>query len=296
MKQKWNLSLILLLVIISITTCEREVVEDRKVIVQVGNQELALEDLEDVIPQKQDELVTQEQIQNYIHRWIDNELIYQEALRLRMDESAELVKVLRRAEKEYLIDKLLDSLMTEHITIPEQEIINYYEMNKDNFIRGKTEIKALHILVPEIGEANSVRRRIIRGEEFDEVAREVSLDYKKKNRIELGYFSRDDVVPEIASSLFRWRVGSVTRPIKSEFGYHIFKIIDKKEPNTVKDYDEVRNEIIERLLAKRRDEMYKDFITSLKSKVEIKTNFDYLKTLYKDSMQDHTQIVSDSLK
>ena len=295
MKQRWKIQIVLFLTIFTLVSCEKETESNKKVIVQVGNQELSVEDLKDVIPQKQDELVTQEQVQNYIQRWIDNELIYQEALRQGMNESAELERVLRRAEKEYLINELLDSLMTKSINIPEQEIINYYEMNKDNFIRGKTEIKVLHILVSESGEANELRRRILRGEDFEEVAREASIDYKRKNRIDLGYFSSDDVVPEIASSLFRWRVGSVTRPIKSEFGYHIFKILDKKEPNTLKDYEEVKDEIVERLLAKRKEEIYKDYITNLKSKVEIKTNYDYLKAFFKDSIQSQVQVASDSL-
>ena len=295
MKQRWKIQIVLFLTIFTLVSCEKETESNKKVIVQVGNQELSVEDLKDVIPQKQDELVTKEQVQNYIQRWIDNELIYQEALRQGMNESAELERVLRRAEKEYLINELLDSLMTKSINIPEQEIINYYEMNKDNFIRGKTEIKVLHILVSESGEANELRRRILRGEDFEEVAREASIDYKRKNRIDLGYFSSDDVVPEIASSLFRWRVGSVTRPIKSEFGYHIFKILDKKEPNTLKDYEEVKDEIVERLLAKRKEEIYKDYITNLKSKVEIKTNYDYLKAFFKDSIQSQVQVASDSL-
>ncbi len=295
MKQRWKTVLMLLLITFSILSCEKEIESEKKVIVQVGRQELSVEDLEDVIPQKHDELVTQEQIQNYIQRWIDNELIYQEALRLGMNKSADLSSVLRRAEKEYLINRLLDSLMTAKIDFQEQEIINYYEMNKDNFIRGKTEINVLHILVSEISEANELRTRIMRGQDFEELAREASLDYKRKKRIDLGYFSSDDVVPAIASSLFKWRVGSVTRPIKSEFGYHIFKIKDKREPNTLKEYEEVKDEIVERLLAKRKEEMYKDYITSLKSKVEIKTNYDYLKAFFNDSIRSQIQVTSDSL-
>lgn len=295
MNQRFRSVLLLLLILFLLVSCEKEAETNKKVIVQVGDQELSVEDLTDVIPKKQDELVTQEQIQNYIQRWIDNELIYQEALRLGMNESAELERVLRRAEKEYLINTLLDSFMTANINIPEQEIINYYEMNKDNFIRGKTEIRASHILVSESSEAEELRRRIIRGEDFEEVAREASLDYRRKNRIDLGYFSSDDVVPEIASSLFRWRVGTVTRPIKSEFGYHIFKITDKKDQNTLKEYEEVQDEIVERLLAKRKEEMYKDYITSLKSKVEIKTNYDYLKEFFNDSIGSQGQVPSDSL-
>ena len=221
MVRELKLILTLFIIIISLVSCESEKKKQEKVIIKIGDEVLTLGMLKNVIPPHQKKFLTHEQIQNYIQMWIDNELLYQEALRLGMNKNRELDQILKKAERDFLIDRLLDSLLTVNISISEQEIINYYEMNKDNFIRAKPEIKALHILVSSEEQANQIRRRIIRGDDFEEVAKEASLDYLRRKRIDMGYFSPDDVVPEIASSVFRWRVGSVTRPIKSEFGYHI---------------------------------------------------------------------------
>jgi len=190
---------------------------------------------------------------------------------------------------------LLDSLIHKNVHVSEQEAFNYYEMNKDNFLRAKPEIRALHILVADENQANEARRKIVRGDDFEIVAKEISLDYEKKSRIDMGYFSPDDVVPEIARSIFSWRVGSITRPIQSEFGYHIFKILDQKEANTLREFDDVKDLIMDRILAKKKEELYKDLITSLKSKIEVKTNFDYLKEMYRDSSKIQQSTPIDSL-
>jgi len=291
----FKLMLSIFLVLIYLLSCGTEQKKQEKVIVKIGNEELTLEKLRQIIPTPQKELLSPEQVQNFIQRWIDNELMYQEAIRLEMNKNEELIKVIEKAEKDFLINRLLDSLLTQDVSISEQEIINYYEMNKDNFLRAKPEIRAFHILVADGDEAKSIRRRIRKGEDFEEVAKEVSLDYSRKNRIDMGYFCPDDVVPEIASIIFRRRVGTLTKPIKSEFGYHIFKIIDKKKPDSVREYDEVKDRIVNRLLAKKKEELYKDFITNLKSKMEFETNYEYLNELYLDSVKIVKKSMSDSL-
>lgn len=295
MVRVFELLLSILIVIFSVFSCGPEKKRQEKIIVEIGNEKLTVEMLKKVTPVHQNNLLTHEQIQNYVQRWIDHELIYQEALRQGMNKNVELIQVLKKAEKDFLVDKLLDSFLSEDISISDQEIINYYEMNKDNFTRAKTEIRALHILISDENNANAIRRRILRGEDFENVAQEVSLDYNRKKRIDMGYFTSDDVVPEIAASVFNWKVGSVTRPIKSEFGYHIFKIIDKKSANTVRDYEEVKDKIIKRLITKKKEDRYKDFITSLKSKNEVKTNFEYLSELYTDTIHISQDVYPDSL-
>jgi len=268
-----------------IFSCNKNEQESNKVIVRIRNEKLTLDMLREMIPVENPGQLTYEQIQNYIQRWMDQELMYQEAIKqgIRKD-NEELKKILKNAEKTYIVDTLLDSLLSREVNISEQEMLEYYEENKDNFVNEKLEIRALHILVEDLSTGRDVRRRIINGEDFEDVAQETSMDYKSNGRIDLGYFNSEMIIPDIGRILFRQRKGTLTNPLKSQFGYHIFKIVDKRDPNTQKDYEEVRKEIYERLLAIKRKETYNDFIADLKNKIDIKTNFEYLEELFSDSV------------
>ncbi|MBN1155080.1 peptidyl-prolyl cis-trans isomerase [candidate division KSB1 bacterium] len=274
-------------------SCSDEKVESQQVIVKIRDEELTLEMLREMIPVDDPSMVSYEQIQNYIQRWIERELTYQEAVRLGMKKNdAELKKIVKRAEKNYLIDSLMDSLWTEEVEISEQEMMDYYEKNKDNFLSERIEIRALHILVEDMNVGREVRRRLLNGEDFESVAREVSLDYERNLRIDLGYFASENIIPEIGNTLFRQREGTLTQPLSSQFGYHIFKILDKRDPNTQKEFDEVKEEIHQRLLAIRHNEIYNDFIADIKNKVDVKTNFEYLKDFFTDSLTVKDDLMS----
>jgi peptidyl-prolyl cis-trans isomerase C len=264
----------------------------QKVIIQVGEEKLTIEQLKQDIPLSPENKMTREQVLNYIQRWVENELIAKEAYNIGLDRNPEVEKVLQKAEKEYLVNKLLDSLVTDNIYIPEQDLINYYEREKDSYIRGHQEIRAMSILVADLNEANAIRARLLRKEDFETVAKEVSLDYEKKKRIDLGYFSPEDVVPEVARRVFSWKVGSITKPIRSEFGYHIFKIMDRKLANSVREFDEVKEDICKILIAEKKREIYQRYITNLKSKVTIKSNYNVLNELFQNNHQGYNQHIA----
>jgi len=88
---------------------------------------------------------------------------------------------------------------------------------------------------------------------------------------------------KLLPEFFNYRVGRITRPIKSEFGYHLFKIIDAKLANTELEYDDVKDQIKSLLVSEKQRDEYINFITNLKSKVEIETNYELLNELKSDS-------------
>ena len=85
-------------------------------------------------------------------------------------------------------------------------------------------IKCSHILVPKQSEADSIYERIRSGEKFGKVAREVSIDSASAKRDgNLGYFAKGKMVKSFEKAAFGLEVGQVSRPIRSEYGYHIIK-------------------------------------------------------------------------
>ena len=85
-------------------------------------------------------------------------------------------------------------------------------------------IKCSHILVKKQSEAIAILDRLKKGEKFGKLARELSIDTGSAKRDgSLGYFGRGMMVKPFEEAAFKLQVGTVSEPIKSEFGYHIIK-------------------------------------------------------------------------
>lgn len=280
-----NKRLILFVIILIIFACERTNNKTENVIVSVGDGHLSLERVKADIPASIRNKITQENVNNYIQQWIENELIYRDALKKEMDNDPELDYALEKAKKNFLVSKYLEAYLKEDTLALETEAVQYYEENKDSYVLAEDMVKAMHILVKNYQDARNVRRRIVnKGEDFETVAKEVSLDFFDKKRIVLDYFAQDEIIPEISSWAFRRRVGSVSAPIKSDFGYHIVKIIDKRKKGSEIEFEEVKDEIISRIRLMKKTEKYRDLIIELRNKINIRKDEELLQQLFVDSL------------
>jgi len=274
----------LFLLLILSFNCSTEKKEGDDVLVAVGSAELTRKALDYEFPDQMPSKFTREQLKNFIQQWIEKELIYQSALKIGLDLDADYRLELEKAKKENLIRKYLEqNLLNAEDSVSDEEAFKYFEENKQSFLVGETEVRALHILLATSEEADDARRRILAGEDFEQVAKEVSLDYADKQRIEFDFFSSKDVVPEISSRLFSYREGALTTPIKSPFGYHIFKILERREAGSYKSFGSVKDQITERLLSINKKQKYRDLIIDLRNKIIVKKNDSKLSEIYQDS-------------
>ena len=91
------------------------------------------------------------------------------------------------------------------------------------------EVRARHILVPTEAEAKAILVEIKKGTDFAEMAKQKSKDPgAAAEGGDLGYFTKDQMVPEFAEQAFKMNKGDVSDPVKSQFGWHIIKVEDKR--------------------------------------------------------------------
>ena len=115
------------------------------------------------------------------------------------------------------------------------------------------EIKARHILVPTEAEAIDAAKRIKAGEDFAKVADEVSKDPGSKGG-ELGWFTKDRMVPEFADAAFKMDKGQVSAPVKSQFGWHVIQVEDKRTKE-FPPFDDVKDQIANYIAQKSQTEL-----------------------------------------
>ncbi|WP_075291481.1 peptidylprolyl isomerase [Pararhizobium arenae] len=91
------------------------------------------------------------------------------------------------------------------------------------------EVKARHILVKTEDEAKAIIKELDGGKDFAELAKEKSTDPNKADGGDLGYFTKERMVPEFSEAAFKLEKGKYTEaPVKSQFGYHVILVEDKR--------------------------------------------------------------------
>jgi len=89
-----------------------------------------------------------------------------------------------------------------------------------------TKVHAAHILVKEQSTAQELMARIKSGESFEAIAKQYSQCPSKSKGGDLGYFGKGQMVKKFEDAAFAGKKGEVVGPVKTEFGYHLIKIID----------------------------------------------------------------------
>ena len=95
-------------------------------------------------------------------------------------------------------------------------------------VKGEEEVHARHILVPTEDEAKAILAQLKGGADFATLAKEKSKDPGASEGGDLGYFTKDQMVPEFAEVAFKLDKGQISDPVKTQFGWHIIKVEDKR--------------------------------------------------------------------
>jgi peptidyl-prolyl cis-trans isomerase C len=129
---------------------------------------------------------------------------------------------------------------------------------------GQQEVRARHILVKTEDEAKAIIGELKKGADFAELARQKSTDPGASEGGDLGYFPKDEMVPEFADAAFKLEKGQISEPVHTRFGWHVIKVEDKRE-RQVPAFDQVRDQLATHLVRKAQAEL----ITKLRADAKV---------------------------
>ena len=142
-------------------------------------------------------------------------------------------------------------------------------------LSGKTEVNAKHILVKTEKEAKQVIRDL-RSKPFAQVAKEKSIDpYSKEKGGDLGYFTKGNMVKEFEDTTFNMKKGEISQPFKTQFGWHIVKLIDKREaqiPDLDTIYEKLKQQLSYQAISNYISEIQNSIDVELVKSEKIETN------------------------
>ncbi len=173
-----------------------------------------------------------------------------------------------------LKEKVLQRVIFPKIQDDNDALKNFYLTNRNRF-KNKESVHLYHIMLPfndwnreEVKKtAEEIYRNVNAGEKFETVAEKYTG--KSLSDLDIGFVQKGDLLPEFDRAVFSTPVDKATKPIKSEKGYHIFYVKDRRE-SIVKSFEESLPEVRELYLRESADKLYDEWLTKIKEKYVIK--------------------------
>ena len=181
----------------------------------------------------------------------------------------------RRGEQRKIRYLLLDrDQARQKIVVPPTDIQRYYNDNVQQYTTPE-QVRASHILLETTGKneadvkkrAEEILKQVKSGADFAELAKKVSEDKgSKENGGDLDYFGRGRMVPEFEEVAFKLPPGQISDLVKSQFGYHIIKVVDKRAGST-RPLEEVRVQIQQQLAMQMSDQQVSNRASELEKRI-----------------------------
>src|ERR1700731_1171856 len=177
--------------------------------------------------------------ENVLAFLIDMKIVAKAAEDKKVENSEDFKKRLSFSRNRLLMDSLLASEGKAATT--DEAMKKVYE-DASKQITGEQEVHARHILVETEDEAKAVEDELKKGADFAELAKKKSKDPGASDGGDLGFFTKDQMVPEFSSVAFALEPGKISDPVKSQFGWHIIKV-EEKRSRKAPDFEQAKSQI-----------------------------------------------------
>lgn len=243
---------------------------------KIGNKSLTDDDMKRLlgsIPEGQKQTLNADP--DMRSRMLDNmvveELFVQEAEKTGVAKDKEFQTALDRARRQLLTQRFLQRSVQPKLS--DANVKQFFDRNKQRY--SSDEVKASHVLLKTEAEANEVYEKAKKGEDFEVLAKKHSKDPSAaQNMGDLGFFTRARMVPQFSEAAFAMKPGEISKPVKTLFGFHVIKVVEKREGKPVK-FEEVKGQVRDDL----QSESVNELIAGLKKANKVTVFDDRVRTI-----------------
>ena len=219
-----------------------------------------------VPPEMQQYLASKEGQKQFLERLVRRELLLQAAEKQKMGERPEVAEQVTTLRRDLMVRALLQEEVGAKVKVEDKEVQEYFAAHPEEF--SGDQIRVRHILVRTEEQAKDVLERV-KKEPFEEVAKQVSLDTATAGKGgDLDFLRREQMFPDFAKAAFALKPGEVGDVVRTPFGYHIIKMVDRKkgQPST---FEQVKEQLRRRMTEERQNQRYQEWMKGLEAAAKI---------------------------
>lgn len=206
----------------------------------------------------------------FLDHIIESTLLANEAKNQDVDDSDRFKSLVETAKRDILAKIYLEKYITDNST--DAKLLEYFEKNKAKFT--EKEIKAAHILFTDKEKtlAEKTLKEVLAKNNFDDLVKKHATDTNGSKGGDLNWFKQGRMVPEFEKAAFATEKGKVyNQLIKTQFGYHIIKVVDVRGGDSVK-FEDKKADVEQEIKMSARTELVK----SLRDKAQVKIDDEVL--------------------
>lgn len=184
--------------------------------------------------------------------------------------------------KGLLRQQIIDQEVLQKVSVSPEELQSFFQEHKDDYMQEEA-VHVRHILFrvaadasPEDDQkakdrASTVLAKAKKGDDFAKLAQQFSEGPTKERGGDLGYFGRGKMVKPFDDAAFKLKVGQVSDPVRTRFGYHIIKVEDRKEAKRLS-YEEAQDQVRQKVTEEKAIALYREYVKTLRSKATVTIN------------------------
>jgi hypothetical protein len=277
-----NISIFSVVILLFIISC-KESEQQKPFIAKVGDVYLTAETIEQYIGSSFD--TSDGRVQVYVNKWIENELLYQQALKKGYADSDALEKQLADIRKQLVVQGYLDKeIYTAKDSMSEDGLKNYYNQHTKELALREDIVKINIAVFNDRQPANDFRTLLLKGKNWLDVNAAFSRDETKSSAMQsnltsMVYTKFTLYPPELWKVLQSLQKNDASFPVKSGDLFYVVQLLEKSPKGSVSNYETVKDEVRSRLFIEKRREKYSKLLDNLRKEFKVEVN---LKNLGKE--------------
>ena len=208
--------------------------------------------VEDELMAAYGQLPEEQRFQTLVGYMVNRILASEAAKKAGLENDADVAKIKAFMERKALQDVYIAKMLMERVR--EEDVTAYYDKEIKNG-PVEEEVRARHILLDNREAADAVMADLENGADFAALAKERSKGPSGPSGGDLGYFSKQSMVPAFSDSAFKLAAGETSPPVQTQFGWHVIRVEDRRN-RPVPPFDQVRDQIYQLLISEAQRDIY----------------------------------------
>ena len=200
------------------------------------------------------QLPEEQRFQTLVGYMVNRILASEAAKKAGLENDADVAKIKAFMERKALQDVYIAKVLMERVR--EEDVTAYYDKEIKNG-PVEEEVRARHILLDNREAADAVVADLENGADFAALAKERSKGPSGPSGGDLGYFSKQSMVPAFSDAAFKLAAGETSPPVQTQFGWHVIRVEDRRN-RPVPPFDQVRDQIYQLLISEAQRDIYNE--------------------------------------